>query len=142
MFSFRFPVHLNMQTSLISRRMFGRLPHGLFRPPFPDFYGLNAVMLVADRWAISPAKPVVVGISPKSFGRTLHGREQGAGLEYLGITTDFAGWLPGNEVKRDLTHAAKLQRDFAEDLRGVGSVATSTSCRRSTRGMSIAGSAR
>ena len=120
MFSFRFPVHLNMQTSLVSRRMFGRLPHGLFRPPFPDFYGLNAVMLVADRWAISPAKPVVVGVSPKSFGRTLHGREQGAGLEYLGISTDFPGQLPGNEVTNGTYRTLQeLERDFADELRGV-----------------------
>lgn len=119
MFSFRFPVHLNMQTSLISRRMFKRLPQGLFRPPFPDFYGLNAVMLVADSWAISPAKPVLIGVSPKSFGRTLHGREQEAGLQYLGISTGFPGQLPGSEVMNGtyLT-LLELARDFPSALGG------------------------
>lgn len=117
MFCFRFPVHLNMQTSLVARRMLDRLPHGLFRPPFPDFYGLNAVMLVADRWAISSAKPVVVGVSPKSFGRTLHGREQGDGLRYLGISTAFDGRLPGSEVMNG-THLTlvELGRDFPAAL--------------------------
>ncbi|HEY1539261.1 MAG TPA: glycosyltransferase family 2 protein [Solirubrobacteraceae bacterium] len=120
MFSFRFPVHLNMQTALVSRRMFERLPRGLFRPPFPDFYGLNAIMLVADRWAISAAKPVVVGVSPKSFGRTLHGREQGAGLRYLGISTAFEGQLPGSEVMNG-THLTlvELERDFPAALAGL-----------------------
>lgn len=120
MFCFRFPLHLNMQTSLVSRRMFERLPRGLFRPPFPDFYGLNAVMLVADRWAISSAKPVVVGVSPKSFGRTLHGREQGAGLTYLGISTAFDGQLPGSEVMNGtyLT-LVELERDFPAALTGL-----------------------
>jgi len=120
MFSFRFPLHLNMQTSLVSRRMLERLPHGLFRPPFPDFYGLNAIMLVADRWAISSAKPVVIGVSPKSFGRTLHSREQGAGLDYLGISTGFDGQLPGNEViNGTYLTLIELERDFPAALRGT-----------------------
>lgn len=120
MFSFRFPLHLNMQTALVSRRMFERLPRGLFRPPFPDFYGLNAIMLVADRWAISSAKPVVIGVSPKSFGRTLHSREQGAGLHYLGISTGFDGQLPGNEViNGTYLTLIELERDFQAALRGT-----------------------
>lgn len=120
MFSFRFPLHLNMQTSLVSRRIFDRLPQGLFRPPFPDFYGLNAVMLVADRWALSTAQPVVIGVSPKSFGRTLHSREQGAGLNYLGISTGFPGQLPGNEViNGTYLTLLELERDFPAELRGI-----------------------
>jgi glycosyltransferase involved in cell wall biosynthesis len=99
MFRFRFPVHLNMQTALVTRAAVDRLRAGLFKPPFPDFYGLAALMLVAERWVLSSERLVVVGVSPKSFGRTIHSpRQQAAGLEYLGIAPTFPGKLPGSEI--------------------------------------------
>ncbi|MGH2742315.1 MAG: glycosyltransferase family 2 protein, partial [Thermoleophilaceae bacterium] len=99
MFRFRFPVHLNMQTALVKRAVVERLRAGLFKPPFPDFYGLAALMLVAERWVLSSERLVVVGVSPKSFGRTVHSpQQQVGGLEYLGIAPAFPGKLPGSEI--------------------------------------------
>ena len=49
-FRFEFPMHLNMQCALIARRALGRLSGGLLKPPFPDFYALNALLLRAEHW--------------------------------------------------------------------------------------------
>ena len=122
-FSFRFC--LNLQTTVISRAAAESMPGGPFKPPFPDFYAILALLLRAERWAYSPERLVIVGVSPKSFGRTLHGGGQDgalrqSGMNYLGITTQFDGWLPGNEMINGtwLTLAALL-RDFPAELRGV-----------------------
>jgi glycosyltransferase involved in cell wall biosynthesis len=124
-FRFNYRFCLNLQTTVISRAAAESMPGGPFKPPFPDFYAIIALLLRAERWAYSPERLVIVGISPKSFGRTLHGGGQDgalreSGMNYLGITTEFDGWLPGNEMINGtwLTLAA-LQRDFPEDLRGV-----------------------
>ncbi len=124
-FRFNYRFCLNLQTTVISRAAAESMPGGPFKPPFPDFYAIVALLLRAERWAYSPERLVIVGISPKSFGRTLHGGGQDgalrqSGMNYLGITTEFDGWLPGNEMVNGtwLTLAALL-RDFPEDLRGV-----------------------
>ncbi|MDA0171518.1 glycosyltransferase [Solirubrobacter taibaiensis] len=122
-FSFRFC--LNLQTTVISRAAAESMPGGPFKPPFPDFYVILALLLRAERWAYSPERLVIVGVSPKSFGRTLHGGGQDgalreSGMNYLGITTQFDGWLPGNEMLNGtwITLEALL-RDFPAELRGV-----------------------
>ncbi len=124
-FRFHYRFCLNMQTTLVSRRMSEQLRNGLFRPPFPDFYGLIALMLVAPRWAYSPERLVIVGVSPKSFGRTLHrgGQDAGvraAGMSYLGISTDFEGQLPGDEmVNGTYLSLQELKRDYGAELAGI-----------------------
>ncbi len=120
-FRFRFRVHLNLQTTLVSRAAVGRMTKGLFRPPFPDFYALNALMLRADAWAYVPDKLVVIGISPKSFGHTVHGHDTRAGVSYLGMGDNaFPGHLPGNEIANG-TYACllHLKADYPADLAGV-----------------------
>ena len=120
MFSFRFRIHLNLQTTVVSRLGVAKMRNGFLKPPFPDFYALNALMLVADKWVYSPDQLIVIGISPKSFGHTVHGHEREQGLEYLGIAPDFSGRLPGNEVING-TYACllELKRDYAEEFRDV-----------------------
>ncbi|MGZ4336033.1 MAG: glycosyltransferase family 2 protein [Gaiellaceae bacterium] len=115
-FRFVFPIALNMQTVVIARRALSRLTCGLFKEPFPDFYAISALLLRADRWVNVDDRLLVVGVSPKSFGRTLHrSDEQARGVDYLGIDTDFEGRLPGSEflngTYRCLIH---LRRDYLE----------------------------
>ncbi len=124
-FRFHYRFCLNMQTTLVSRRAMDRMRNGLFRPPFPDFYALIALMLLVDRWAYSPERLVIVGVSPKSFGRTLHRGGQDAGIRaqgmsYLGISTDFEGQLPGNEmVNGTYLSLRELERDYGPELDGI-----------------------
>lgn len=120
MFRFRSRIPLNMQTTLVARRAIHRLPDGLFQPPFPDHYAINALLLRAQTWAYEPVQPLVIGISPKSFGHFVYGPRQGSGLGYLGIDTRFAGELPGN-VLISAMHVwlDRLKRDFPADLAGV-----------------------
>jgi Glycosyl transferase family 2 len=121
MFSFRFPMHLNMQCTLVARRAIERLSDGLLKPPFPDFYGLNALLMRAQSWVHTDERLVVVGVSPKSFGRTIHSAtEQGRGLDYLGIETGFPGQLPGSEIVNGTYRCLlELQRDYPCELAGV-----------------------
>jgi len=94
MFNFKVRIPLNMQTTLLGRKVFT----GLFQPPFPDHYALNSLLLTAKNWLFSPDNLLVVGVSPKSFGHYVYSNKQGSGLAYLGIDTAFKGQLPGNEL--------------------------------------------
>jgi len=87
-----------MQTTLVSRKVFNLVNDGLFQQPFPDHYALNSLLLVATNWIFSPEKLLVVGVSPKSFGHFVYSNNQASGLSYLGISADFEGRLPGNEL--------------------------------------------
>jgi glycosyltransferase involved in cell wall biosynthesis len=119
-FRFNFRIHLNLQTTIVSRRAIERMRNGFLKPPFPDFYALNALMLLADNWVYSPEQLIVIGISPKSFGHTVHGHDRTEGLRYLGISPDFPGHLPGNEVING-TYACllELKRDYGPELAGI-----------------------
>ncbi len=119
-FRFRFRIHLNLQTTIVSRRAIERMHNGFLKPPFPDFYALNALMLLADNWVYSPEQLIVIGISPKSFGHTVHGHDRAEGLKYLGISPEFPGHLPGNEVING-TYACllELERDYGPELTGI-----------------------
>lgn len=121
MFRFQFPLPLNMQTTLVHRRALGGLSAGLFKPPFPDFYGLNALMLRCETWAVSPERLVVVGVSPKSFGRTVNSAtDQARGLAYLGIENGFPGQLPGSEIVNGTYKTLlALKRDYGAELSGT-----------------------
>lgn len=97
---FRFEIKFcpNLQTTLVSRAALLGLRNTPFREPYPDFYAVNALLLTAPRWVHEPENLVVVGISPKSFGRTLKGGGSDAGRAYLGIDTAFEGCLPGTDM--------------------------------------------
>jgi len=98
MYCFRVRIPLNMQTTLVSRKAARRIEGGFFRPPFPDHYALNALLLNAERWVYAPENLIIVGVSPKSFGHFVYSNEQDKGMNYLGIGSDFNGRLPGNEL--------------------------------------------
>lgn len=98
MFRFKVRFPLNMQLTLFSRRAAQAIRGGTFRPPFPDHYALNALLLSADRLVYIPARLVVVGVSPKSFGHYYYGDQQRAGAHYLGLGAPEDGRLPGSEL--------------------------------------------
>ena len=120
MFSFKVRIPLNMQTTLIGRKTFGNIRGGVFQPPFPDHYALNALLLTAENWVFSPEKLLVVGVSPKSFGHYVYSNQQSSGLAYLGIAADFEGRLPGNELMNGMhVWLNLLKRNYSELLKGV-----------------------
>jgi len=120
MFDFKVRIPLNMQTTLVAREAFNKTGNGRFQKPFPDHYALNALLLTAPNWVFSPEKFLVVGVSPKSFGHYIYSNKQSSGLGYLGITTDFAGRLPGNELMNGMyTWLGLIKTNYAELLEGV-----------------------
>ena len=120
MFDFKVRIPLNMQTTLVARKAFGRVNGGLFQKPFPDHYALNALLLTAHNWVFSPEKPLVVGVSPKSFGHYVYSNQQNSGLNYLGINADFIGRLPGNELMNGMhVWLVMLKKNYPDLLKDV-----------------------
>jgi len=120
MFDFRVRIPLNMQTTLVGRKAFTKHCGCRFQPPFPDHYALNSLLLTAPNWVFSPEKPLVVGISPKSFGHYVYSNRQASGLAYLGIAAEFAGRLPGNELMNGMhVWLNRLRQNYPEQLNGV-----------------------
>jgi len=120
MFAFKVRIPLNMQTTLFRRDAFVRHCAGAFEPPFPDHYALNSLLLGASSWVFSPAKPLVVGISPKSFGHYVYSNQQSSGLAYLRIATDFEGRLPGSELLNGMhVWLNLLKQNYPKALKGV-----------------------
>ncbi|MDQ3639908.1 MAG: glycosyltransferase family 2 protein [Actinomycetota bacterium] len=120
MFCFRPRLPLNMQATLVSRRAVDRLAGDVFRPPFPDHYALNALLLTADRWLYAPDKLLVIGVSLKSFGHFVYSNQQDDGLEYLGISSKLDDRLPGNELLTAMySWLLLLKRNFPAELQDV-----------------------
>lgn len=120
MFHWKIGIPLNMQTALISRRASRLVEGGFFQPPFPDHYALSSLLLGAERWVFSPEKPLVVGISPKSFGHFVYSNHQSDGLAYLGIDVGFSGELPGNPLINGIYVWLEMLRSrYPAELSGV-----------------------
>jgi glycosyltransferase involved in cell wall biosynthesis len=117
MYRFNVRIPLNMQTALIRRDLDGRVAGGIFQPPFPDHFALNALLLTSDKWVFSPQRLIVVGVSPKSFGHYVYNNAHANGLAYLGITAEFPGRLPGNELLNGMhVWLTRLKESFPEAL--------------------------
>jgi len=120
MYRFRVRIPLNMQTTLVSRKAAGLIKGGIFQPPFPDHYALNALLLNAARWVYVPANLLVVGVSSKSFGHFVYSNQQDKGLSYLGIGADFKGRLPGNELVNYMhIWLALLKNNYHDRLKDI-----------------------
>lgn len=120
MFRFRTRFPLTMQIAVVRRDAMDRLPNAPFQPPFPDHYALAALLLTAETWAHAPVRPLVVGVSSKSFGHFFFNAQDMDGLSYLGIRPKFDGMLPGNDVLNVLaTWLLQLKADFSDELDGV-----------------------
>jgi glycosyltransferase involved in cell wall biosynthesis len=98
MFSFVQEYPLNMQLTVFSRKIADKVRGGVFQPPFPDHYGLNALLVEAESFATIDSRIAVVGVSPKSFGHYYFSDDHEAGMRFLGSDSAFAGRLPGNEI--------------------------------------------
>lgn len=120
MYRFRARIPLNMQTTLVARKATARVPGGIFLPPFPDHYALNALLLSAERWVYLPENLLIIGVSPKSFGHFVYSNQQKKGLKYLGIESDFKDRLPGNEpINQMYVWLSLLKTNFRDKLEGV-----------------------
>ena len=109
-----------MQPHLISRRARLSIDGDLFRPPFPDHFALNALLLNANPWVFTPEKLVVVGVSPKSFGHFVFSNKQEEGKAYLGIESNFEGKLPGVELNNCMyVWLNLLKLTYKQKLRGI-----------------------
>lgn len=110
----------NLQVTLCKREALLGLREAPFREPYPDFYAINALLLVVDRWVHSAERLSVVGISPKSFGRTLKEGGTDEGRQYLKLDTQFPGWLPGTDmINGSYRFLQRLKDDYGPELQGV-----------------------
>jgi len=117
MYRFTPRLPLNMQTTIVSRKAMARVTPPMFRPPFPDHYALCALLLRAGDWVASPAKPLVIGVTEKSFGHYVYSNDQDAGLSYLGIELQFPNQLPGDALINAMhMWLSRLKVDYPLDL--------------------------
>ena len=118
---FVMPITLNMQFTLVARRALNGLASSEFRAPFPDFYALLALLVSADSWAVVDEQLVVVGVSANSFSQSLSDRADAKrGMNYLGVTTDFDGALPGNDLFNGVHVCLSLVKaDYASEVEGI-----------------------
>lgn len=120
MFRFHQRIPLNMQTTVFARRAIAQESGDAFEAPFPDHYLLNALLIARDRWVYLPKQLVVIGLSNKSFGHYFYSNQAGAGLEYLGVSVEFAGALPGSALINGMcSWLLKLKERYPTALRGV-----------------------
>lgn len=120
MFGFRQKIPLNMQTILIKREAADSVRGGVFPPPFPDHYLINALLISSDKWVYLPDRLVVVGVSPKSFGHYHYSHQADSGLAYLGVQTRFEGALPGSELVNGMySWLLLLKRHYGPELQGI-----------------------
>jgi hypothetical protein len=120
MYRFRVRIPLNMQTTLVARKAAKQIPGGMFLPPFPDHYALNALLLNTQRWVYLPENMLIVGVSPKSFGHFVYSNQQDKGLSYLGINADFKGRLPGNELLNHMhVWLGLLKTNYQDKLKNI-----------------------
>lgn len=120
MYDFNVKIPLNIQTTVISRKAMARIEEGMFQPPFPDHYALNALLLCADSWFFSPECLLVVGISPKSFGHYVYGNNQSEGKSYLGLQEDLDGLLPGDALLNNMCiWLNKIKTKYSSFLQSV-----------------------
>ena len=121
MFKFKNRVPLNTLPHIWSRKVINRVDGELFRPPYPDHFALNAIFLKANTWVFSKKKLYIIGVTPKSYGHYVFSdNDQKGGEDYLGISGDFPGQLPGSALINNMYVWLQLLKvNFPDDLGGV-----------------------
>lgn len=121
MFKFNNRVPLNTLPHIWSRKVINRVDGELFRPPYPDHFALNAIFLKANTWVFSKKKLYIIGVTPKSYGHYVFSdNDQKGGEDYLGISGDFPGQLPGTALVNNMYVWLQLLKDnYPDDLGGV-----------------------
>ena len=119
MFKFKNRVPLNTLPHIWSRKVIDRVDGELFRPPYPDHFALNAIFLKANSWVFSKKKLYIIGVTPKSYGHYVFSdNEQKGGEDYLGISGDFPGQLPGSALINNMYLWLQLLKDNYPDYLG------------------------
>ena len=119
MFKFKNRVPLNTLPHIWSRKVINRVDGELFRPPYPDHFALNAIFLKANTWVFSKKKLYIIGVTPKSYGHYVFSdNEQKGGEDYLGISGDFPGQLPGSALINNMYVWLQLLKDNYPDYLG------------------------
>ena len=121
MFKFKNRVPLNTLPHIWSRKVINRVDGELFRPPYPDHFALNAIFLKANTWVFSKKKLYIIGVTPKSYGHYVFSdNDQKGGEDYLGISGDFPGQLPGSALINNMYVWLQLLKDnYPDYLSGV-----------------------
>jgi glycosyltransferase involved in cell wall biosynthesis len=92
--SMRFRVRFgyNMQFAAVSRGLVETLQRKgeAFQSPYPDYYAMNALLLVSRRTLVLPDPLVAIGISPKSFGYYYFNDSEQIGVDFLKNVPDQA----------------------------------------------------
>jgi hypothetical protein len=60
MFKFHNRIPLNTIAHIWSRKIIERVEGDLFRPPYPDHFALNSLLLKADNWVFSKEKTYII----------------------------------------------------------------------------------
>ena len=119
MFKFKNRVPLNTLPHIWSRKVINRIDGELFRPPYPDHFALNAIFLKANTWVFSKKKLYIIGVTPKSYGHYVFSdNDQKGGEDYLGISGDFPGQLPGSALINNMYVWLQLLKDNYPDYLG------------------------
>ena len=119
MFKFKNRVPLNTLPHIWSRKVINRVDGELFRPPYPDHFALNAIFLKANSWIFSKKKLYIIGVTPKSYGHYVFSdNDQKGGEDYLGISGDFPGQLPGSALINNMYVWLQLLKDNYPDYLG------------------------
>ena len=121
MFRFNVRVPLNTLAHLWSRNVINRVDGDIFRPPYPDHFALNSLLLKAESWVFVPEQLFIIGVTPKSYGHFVFSdNEQKQGADYLGIPMEFKGKLPGNPLVNNMHIWLDLLKDnYPEDLGNI-----------------------
>jgi glycosyltransferase involved in cell wall biosynthesis len=99
MFSFKATFPLLMSPTLIARKAMERIRGEVFQPPYPDYYALTSLLMLAETWVYHAESMLVVGITPKSHGSYQYSSDNETelrGLEYLGIDKEAKAQDPGS----------------------------------------------
>jgi glycosyltransferase involved in cell wall biosynthesis len=125
--SFKVVFGFNMQFAVVSRSMVERLkPYGAFyQSPYPDYYAMNALLLMGERILIYPKPLVTIGISPKSFGYYFFNNSEQRGVDFLkntpslGMATKLKDvLLPGTNMNSSwLMSMETLKQNFGTELK-------------------------
>ena len=119
MFKFKNRVPLNTLPHIWSRKVINRIDGELFRPPYPDHFALNAIFLKANTWVFSKEQLYIIGVTPKSYGHYVFSdNDQKGGEDYLGISGDFPGQLPGSALINNMYVWLQLLKDNYPDYLG------------------------
>ena len=119
MFKFKNRVPLNTLPHIWSRKVINRVDGELFRPPYPDHFALNAIFLKANTWVFSKKKLYIIGVTPKSYGHYVFSdNDQKGGEDYLGISGDVPGQLPGSALINNMYVWLQLLKDNYPDYLG------------------------